>query len=61
MPTRSGEYGWSAPNYAGRAIQELRGKVTVHETESDFQEWVDEKLAEQNRSQLTMATDSQGR
>ena len=39
----------------------MRGKVTVHETEAEFQKWIDDQLAEQNRSQLTMAAGSQGR
>ena len=39
----------------------MRGKVTVHETEAEFQKWIDEQLAEQNRSQLTMATGPEGR
>ena len=39
----------------------MRGNVTVHETDEEFQKWLDDKLAEQNQSQLTMTTDSQGR
>jgi heme/copper-type cytochrome/quinol oxidase subunit 2 len=39
----------------------MRGNVTVHETDEEFQEWLDGKLAEQNRSQLTMATEQEGR
>ena len=36
----------------------MRGKVTIHETEAEFQKWVDDELAEQNRSQLSMTTGS---
>jgi cytochrome c oxidase subunit 2 len=39
----------------------MRGNVTVHETDEEFQKWLDEKLAEQNQSQLTMGTGSEGR
>ena len=38
----------------------MRGNVTVHETDDEFQKWLDEKLAEQNRSQVTMATVPRG-
>ena len=36
----------------------MRGNVTVHETEAEFQKWQDEKLNEQNQSQLAAAVDS---
>ena len=39
----------------------MRGQVYVHETEEQFQKWIDEKLDEQNRSQLTMASGAEGR
>jgi cytochrome c oxidase subunit 2 len=39
----------------------MRGNVTVHETDEEFQKWQSEKLAEQNQSQLTMAPESGGR
>jgi heme/copper-type cytochrome/quinol oxidase subunit 2 len=39
----------------------MRGQVTVHETEAEFQKWMDQQLAEQNRSQLTMAAGNEGR
>jgi heme/copper-type cytochrome/quinol oxidase subunit 2 len=39
----------------------MRGQVYVHSTEEEFQKWVDEKLAEQDRSQLTMASGPEGR
>ncbi len=58
---RSGEYELVCAELCGWGHYKMRGKVTVHETESDLQKWVDEKLAEQNRSQITMTTGSQGR
>jgi cytochrome c oxidase subunit II len=57
----SGEYELACAELCGWGHYKMRGRVTVHETESDFQQWIDDKLAEQNRSQLTMATGSQGR
>jgi cytochrome c oxidase subunit 2 len=38
----------------------MRGKVTIHETEAEFQQWVDDQLAEQNRSQVTATTNVAG-
>jgi cytochrome c oxidase subunit II len=57
----SGDYELVCAELCGWGHYKMRGRVTVHETESDFQQWLDDKLAEQNRSQLTMATGSQGR
>ena len=59
--TRPGITSWLCAELCGWGHYKMRGRVTVHETESDFQQWLDDKLAEQNRSQLTMATGSQGR
>jgi cytochrome c oxidase subunit 2 len=39
----------------------MRGNVTVHETQSDFDEWMSKTIAEQNRSQLAVAAGPQGR
>jgi len=39
----------------------MRGKVTIHDNEADFQKWIDDELAEQNRSQLSMTTGGEGR
>jgi cytochrome c oxidase subunit 2 len=57
----SGQYDLVCAELCGWGHYKMRGRVTVHDTEAEFQRWVDEKLAEQNRSQLTMATDAQGR
>jgi cytochrome c oxidase subunit II len=59
--TVGGEYDLACAELCGWGHYKMRGRVTVHETEADFQQWIDEKLTEQNRSQLTMATDTQGR
>ncbi len=58
---QAGDFELVCAELCGWGHYKMRGNVKVHETESDFQQWVDDKLAEQNRSQLTMATDSQGR
>jgi cytochrome c oxidase subunit 2 len=39
----------------------MRGRVTIHENDAEFQKWMDEMTAEQNRSQLSMATGSPSR
>ena len=39
----------------------MRGNVTVHETQSDFDEWMKKTTAEQNRSQLAAASGPRGR
>jgi cytochrome c oxidase subunit 2 len=57
----SGEYELACAELCGWGHYKMRGRVTVHDTEIEFQRWLDEKLAEQNRSQLTMASGPQGR
>ena len=42
-------------------LQDARQGHGPRDRIEQFQKWIDEKLAEQNRSQLTMATGSQGR
>jgi cytochrome c oxidase subunit II len=39
----------------------MRGQVTVHNSDEELQEWIKDKLAEQNRSQLSMASGPEGR
>ena len=57
----AGDYDLACAELCGWGHYKMRGRVTVHETEVEFQKWLDEKLAEQNRSQLTMASGPQGR
>jgi cytochrome c oxidase subunit II len=52
----SGKYELVCAELCGWGHYKMRGQVTVHETDEQFQQWIDEKLAEQNRSQLTMAS-----
>ena len=55
----AGKYDLACAELCGWGHYKMRANVTVHETPEEFQKWLDEKLAEQNQSQLTMATDSQ--
>jgi cytochrome c oxidase subunit 2 len=57
----SGEYELVCAELCGWGHYKMRGRVTVHETESEFQRWVDDRLTEQNRSQVAMTTGTQGR
>lgn len=55
---RAGKYELVCAELCGWGHYKMRGQVTVHETEQEFRRWLDEKLAEQNQSQLTMVTTS---
>ncbi len=57
----AGEFELVCAELCGWGHYKMRGKVTVHETEAEFQKWTDEQLVEQNRSQLSMTTGSEGR
>ncbi len=57
----AGHYELVCAELCGWGHYKMRGKVTVHETEAEFQKWMDQQLAEQDRSQLTMAGGEQGR
>jgi cytochrome c oxidase subunit 2 len=57
----AGEYELVCAELCGWGHYKMRGRVTVHETDEELQKWMDEKLAEQNRSQLTMASGPEGR
>jgi cytochrome c oxidase subunit 2 len=57
----AGKYELVCAELCGWGHYKMRGTVTVHETEAEFQKWMDEQIAEQNRSQLTMASGSEGR
>ena len=57
----AGHYELVCAELCGWGHYKMRGKVTVHETEAEFQQWVDDQLREQDRSQVTMAGGSQGR
>jgi cytochrome c oxidase subunit 2 len=56
----AGSYELVCAELCGWGHYKMRGKVTVHETEAEFQKWVDDQLIEQNRSQLSMTTGTGG-
>ena len=56
----AGEFELVCAELCGWGHYKMRGRVTVHETEAEFQKWIDERLAEQNRSQLTHDDRSRG-
>jgi cytochrome c oxidase subunit 2 len=58
---RAGKYELVCAELCGWGHYKMRGNVTVHETQSEFDEWQSRALAEQGRSRLTMATGPQGR
>ncbi len=58
---RAGDYELVCAELCGWGHYKMRGKVYVHETEEQLRQWIDEKLAEQNRSRLTMTTAPNGR
>jgi cytochrome c oxidase subunit 2 len=57
----AGQFELVCAELCGWGHYKMRGRVTIHENEAEFQKWVDDQLAEQNRSQLTMATPREGR
>jgi cytochrome c oxidase subunit 2 len=57
----AGEFELVCAELCGWGHYKMRGRVTIHENDADFQKWVDTALAEQNRSQLSMTTSGLGR
>jgi len=57
----AGRYELVCAELCGWGHYKMRGNVTVHETEQEFQKWQADLLAEQNRSQVSMASGPQGR
>ena len=58
---RAGSFELVCAELCGWGHYKMRGKVTVHKNQSDFDEWQDQALAEQNRSRLAAASGPQGR
>jgi cytochrome c oxidase subunit II len=58
---RAGKYELVCAELCGWGHYKMRGNVTVHETQAEFEEWMSRALAEQNRSQLAAASGPQGR
>jgi len=57
----AGKYDLVCAELCGWGHYKMRGSVTVHETTEEFQKWLDDKLAEQSQSQLTMSSETPGR
>ncbi len=57
---RAGSFELACAELCGWGHYKMRGKVVVHETEAEFEKWASDRLAEQNRSQLGMASGAEG-
>jgi cytochrome c oxidase subunit 2 len=58
---RSGKFELVCAELCGWGHYKMRGNVTVHDTQAEFDEWRDRALAEQNRSRLAAAPGPEGR
>ncbi len=56
----AGHYDLVCAELCGWGHYKMRGAITVHETQRDFDEWMKQAIAAQNTSQLAMAPDTQG-
>jgi cytochrome c oxidase subunit 2 len=52
---RAGTYELACAELCGWGHYKMRGNVTVHRSQAEFDEWMSRALAEQNRSQLAAA------
>lgn len=58
---RAGTFELACAELCGWGHYKMRGNVTVHDSQSDFDEWQTKAIAEQNRSQLTLAAGPGGK
>jgi cytochrome c oxidase subunit II len=58
---KPGHYELVCAELCGWGHYKMRGNVTVHETQEQFDEWMKNQLREQSRDQLAAATGAQGR
>jgi cytochrome c oxidase subunit 2 len=58
---RAGRYELACAELCGWGHYKMRGTVTVHETQEQFDDWMRGALARQNQSQLAAASGPQGR
>lgn len=58
---RAGQFELVCAELCGWGHYKMRGNVTVHDTEGEFNAWQSKAAAEQSRSQLTVAAGPQGR
>lgn len=57
----AGKFDLVCAELCGWGHYKMRGQVTIHENQAEFDKWVRDQLAEQNRDQLTMTTGPEGR
>ncbi len=57
----AGSFELACAELCGWGHYKMRGNVTVHETEAEFAKWTSERIGEQNRDQLDLATDGEAR
>jgi cytochrome c oxidase subunit 2 len=57
----AGQYELLCAELCGWGHYKMRGRVTVHASQKEFDEWMANALREQSRDQLAAATDAQGR
>jgi cytochrome c oxidase subunit 2 len=58
---QSGQFELVCAELCGWGHYKMRSKVTVHETQSQFDDWMRNQLREQARDQVAVATGAQGR
>ncbi|WP_435006894.1 cytochrome c oxidase subunit II [Tundrisphaera lichenicola] len=57
---QSGRYELACAELCGWGHYKMRGNVTVHETQSEFDEWLKSAEAEQSRDQVALNTGTEG-
>jgi cytochrome c oxidase subunit 2 len=57
----AGQFELVCAELCGWGHYKMRGRVTIHENDAEFQKWLDDQTAEQNRSRLSMTTGSNSR
>lgn len=58
---RAGKYELLCAELCGWGHYKMRSHVVVHETQQEFDEWMNKKIVEQNQSQIAVADGPQGR
>jgi cytochrome c oxidase subunit 2 len=56
----AGEFELVCAELCGWGHYKMRGRVTIHETQAEFDKWLGDQITEQNRSQLSMTAGAQG-
>jgi len=58
---QAGPFELACAELCGWGHYKMRGRVTVHETQAEFNEWMTNQLREQSRDQLAAATSGEGK